>query len=74
MSTLVGGMCMCSICCLMSLELAFLHLYSIFKLQIVFVQFVLGFFNVVLKRQTDICFTFVYIMCMLCIVFNLREI
>ena len=53
MSTnLVGGMC--SLCCHMALVLAFMHLYSIFNLRLLLsILFVIYFFNLVLKRQTE---------------------
>ena len=41
MSTLVGGMC--SMCCHMELVLAFMHLYSIFNLQL-FLSILFTFF------------------------------
>ena len=51
MSTLIGGMC--SICCHMALVLAFMHLYSIFSLQLSLSILFFLFFNLVLKRQTE---------------------
>ena len=50
-STLVGGMC--SLCCHMTMVLAFMHLYSILHLRLLLSILIYKLFNLVLKRQTE---------------------